>query len=67
MEYNRRVIEILNVVYHTLRFRYQYGVSSWNDELNAFFDACRDEAQNRGYDVDAFFEGMGLRLSLIHI
>ena len=61
MEYNRRVIEILNVVYHTLRFRYQYGVSSWNDELNAFFDACRDEAQNRGYDVDAFFEGMGLR------
>ena len=61
MEYNRRVIEILNVVYHTLRFRYQYGVSSWNDELNAFFDACRDEAKNRGYDVDAFFEGMGLR------
>lgn len=61
MEYNRRVIEILNVVYHTLRFRYQYGVSSWNDELNVFLDACRDEAKKRGYDVDAFFEGMGLR------
>lgn len=60
MEYNRRVLEILNVVYYTLRMRYQYGVSLWNDDLNVFFDACRDEAQKRGFDVDALFEGMGL-------
>lgn len=61
MGFARRILELINVVYYTFRMDYQTGVSLWNDEPKAFLEACRNEAQKRGVDVDALFEGIGIK------